>query len=241
MFDYSNTYSANNGLTFNSYLRKVFSIIGIGLGITAIISFVISNYLMEVLLYKLGYGIIMLSVVSMIGEFVIAIIFGIRLTKMSKQTAWTCYILYSILTGISLSFVLYTFTATSVWITFLVTCVMFVTLSIIGHSTNIDLSKFSGIIVPGLLAIIIISFINLFFFKNQMVQWVVNYIGIILFLFLIAYDMQKLRNLYNAGLQDSSINDALMIYGAFQLYLDFINLFLRLLQIFGNGNVRNRR
>lgn len=241
MFDYSNTYSANNGLTFNSYLRKVFSIIGIGLGITAIISFVISNYLMEVLLYKLGYGIIMLSVVSMIGEFVIAIIFGIRLTKMSKQTAWTCYILYSILTGISLSFVLYTFTATSVWITFLVTCVMFVTLSIIGHSTNIDLSKFSGIIVPGLLAIIIISFINLFFFKNQMIQWVVNYIGIILFLFLIAYDMQKLRNLYNAGLQDSSINDALMIYGAFQLYLDFINLFLRLLQIFGNGNVRNRR
>ena len=66
-----------------------------------------------------------------------------------------------------------------------------------------------------------------------MVQWVVNYLGIILFLFLIAYDMQKLRNLYNVGLQDASINDALMIYGAFQLYLDFINLFLRLLQIFG--------
>ena len=129
--------------------------------------------------------------------------------------------------------VLYAYTETSVWVTFLVTCGMFVVLSLIGNNTNVDLSKFSGIIVPGLLAIIIVSIVNVIFFRSQMVQWVVNYLGIILFLFLIAYDMQKLRNLYNVGLQDASVNDALMIYGAFQLYLDFINLFLRLLQIFG--------
>ena len=232
MYEYTNVYS-NNGLTFSEYLRKVFLTVSAGLGITAVISFVISEFFMEALLTRYGAAFATVSLMAMIGEFVIAIVFAARLTKMSKSSAWTCYILYSVLTGISLSMVLYAYTETSVWVTFLVTCGMFVVLSLIGNNTNVDLSKFSGIIVPGLLAIIIVSIVNVIFFRSQMVQWVVNYLGIILFLFLIAYDMQKLRNLYNVGLQDASINDALMIYGAFQLYLDFINLFLRLLQIFG--------
>ena len=166
MYEYTNVYS-NNGLTFSEYLRKVFLTVSVGLGITAVISFVISEFFMEALLTRYGAAFATVSLMAMIGEFVIAIVFAARLTKMSKSSAWTCYI------------------------------------------------------------------VNVIFFRSQMVQWVVNYLGIILFLFLIAYDMQKLRNLYNVGLQDASINDALMIYGAFQLYLDFINLFLRLLQIFG--------
>ena len=66
-----------------------------------------------------------------------------------------------------------------------------------------------------------------------MIQWLVNYAGIILFLFLIAYDMQKLRDLYQVSFQDGEMGEKMMIYGAFQLYLDFINLFLRLLELLG--------
>lgn len=239
MSEYMNSYSSNNGLTFNEYLRKVFSTVGIGLGITAVISFVISKFFMETLLTRYGGAFTTIALVSMIAEIGVAIFFGVRLKKMSKSTAWVCYILYSICTGISLSFVLYAYTETSVYITFIVTCVMFVTLSIIGNNTKVDLSKFSGIIMPGLLAIIIVSVLNVLLFKNDMIQWLVNYVGIALFLFLIAYDMQKLRDLYAVGFQDAEMGEKYMIYGAFQLYLDFINLFLRLLEIFGKGKSRD--
>ena len=77
------------------------------------------------------------------------------------------------------------------------------------------------------------SILNIIFFKNQMIQWLVNYAGIILFLFLVAYDIQKLRNLYQFSFQDEETGEKMMIYGAFQLYLDFINLFLRLLELLG--------
>ena len=235
MSEYANSYSTNNGLTFNEYLRKVFSTVAIGVGITAIISFGISHFFMDTILANYGGAFTTLALGCMIVEFVVAIFFAARLNKMSKSAAWVCYILYSVFTGISLSFVLYAYTETSVWVTFVVSCVMFATLSIIGNNTKTDLSKFSGIIVPGLLAIVIVSILNVIFFKNDMIQWLVNYVGIALFLFLIAYDMQKLRDLYAVGFQDSDMGEKYMIYGAFQLYLDFINLFIRLLQIFGRS------
>ena len=235
MSEYTNSYSTNNGLTFNEYLRKVFSTVAIGVGITAIISFGISHFFMDTILANYGGTFTTLALGCMIAEFAVAIFFAARLNKMSKSAAWVCYILYSVFTGISLSFVLYAYTETSVWVTFIVSCVMFATLSIIGNNTKTDLSKFSGIIVPGLLAIVIISILNVIFFKNDMIQWLVNYVGIALFLFLIAYDMQKLRDLYAVGFRDPEMGEKYMIYGAFQLYLDFINLFIRLLQIFGRS------
>lgn len=235
MSEYTGSYSANNGLTFNEYLRKVFSTVAIGVGITAVISFGISHFFMEMLLTKFGDLFPKIALGCMVGEFAVAIFFGVRLKKMSKASAWICYILYSIFTGVSLSFVLYAYTETSVWITFVVSCVMFATLSIIGHNTKVDLSKFSGIILPGLLAIIIVSILNVLLFKSDFIQWGINYVGIVLFLFLIAYDMQKLRDLYAVGFQDGDLGEKYMIYGAFQLYLDFINLFIRLLEIFGKA------
>ena len=235
MSEYTNSYSTNNGLTFNEYLRKVFSTVAIGVGITAIISFGISHFFMDTILANYGGAFTTLALGCMIAEFAVAIFFAARLNKMSKSAAWVCYILYSVFTGISLSFVLYAYTETSVWVTFIVSCVMFATLSIIGNNTKTDLSKFSGIIVPGLLAIVVVSILNVIFFKNDMIQWLVNDVGIALFLFLIAYDMQKLRDLYAIGFRDPEMGEKYMIYGAFQLYLDFINLFIRLLQIFGRS------
>lgn len=218
--------------TFSQYLSDVFSKVGIGVGITAVVSFLISKN-MDMIMAKFATGFVTLLLSSLITEFVIAIFFGLRLQKMSKNTAWFCYILYSVLTGVSLSTTLYYYTYSSVFVAFGVSCLMFVMMAIIGHNSKVDLSKFSGIIVPALVCLIFVSFLNVFLFRNSFFQWIINYIGVILFLFLIAYDMQKLRTFYEMGFTGNKISEKLALYGAFQLYLDFINLFIRLLELFG--------
>lgn len=235
MSEYKNYYQANSGLTFSEYLTKVFSTVAIGVGITTVISFVLSHFFMETLLEKFAgitTGVIFGAIIL---EFIVAIFFAARLNKMAKSTAWVCYILYSVLTGISLSLVFYGYTDTSVTLCFGATCLMFVTMAVIGHNTKTDLSKFSGLIMPALIAIIVVSILNVILFKSDIVQWIVNYVGVVVFLFLIAYDMQKLRTLYDASFSDEEIGEKMMIYGAFQLYLDFINLLIRILELFGKS------
>ncbi len=232
MSEYNNYYTQNNGLTFSQYLSKVFSTVGVGVGITAVVSFVISRFMEQI--YTRFAGIFSaVLIASIVVELGLAIFFAARLNKMKKGTAWFCYILYSVLTGISLSTILYYYTDSSVFVAFGASCIMFVVMALIGQNSKVDLSKFSGIVFPALLALIIVSLLNVFFFKNQYIQWALNYLGVIIFLFLIAYDMQKLRSFYDQSFGDNELGEKLMIYGAFQLYLDFINLFIRLLEILG--------
>ncbi len=232
MSEYNNYYTQNNGLTFSQYLSKVFSTVGVGVGITAVVSFVISRFMEQI--YTRFAGIFSaVLIASIVVELGLAIFFAARLKKMKKGTAWFCYILYSVLTGISLSTILYYYTDSSVFVAFGASCIMFLVMALIGQNSKADLSKFSGIVFPALLALIIVSLLNVFFFKNQYIQWALNYLGVIIFLFLIAYDMQKLRSFYDQSFGDNELGEKLMIYGAFQLYLDFINLFIRLLEILG--------
>ena len=233
MSEYNSSYTGNGGLTFNEYLAKVFSIVAIGVGITAITSFIISKFFLMTLISKYGEAFFTLSFILLFVELGISLFFSLRLNKMAKSTAWLCYVVYSFSMGISLSTILYAYTETSVWFVFMITTLMFITMSVIGHNAKMDLSKFGGLATLGLFFIILMSILNIIFFKNQMIQWLVNYVGIILFLFLVAYDIQKLRNLYQFSFQDEETGEKMMIYGAFQLYLDFINLFLRLLELLG--------
>lgn len=229
MSEYNNNVYTSQGLTFNEYLTKVFTSVAVGLGITALASFLMNIIFPNLLYSGVGSAIVIGACVL---ELVVNIYFAARLTKMSKQSAWICYILYSALTGISFSSLFAYYSLGSVVIAFGVTCIMFVVMAIIGHTTKTDLSKFNGLILPALIGLIIASIINIFV-ASTMLDWIINYAGIIIFLFLIAYDMQKLRYYYQEGLSNPSIEENIMIYGAFGLYLDFINLFIRLLQIFG--------
>ena len=229
------SYTAQNELTFNEYLSRVFMTVGIGLGITTVTAFLFSMFYRD-LYYMLGDAFVVLIIGLAIAELVVAIIFSARLNKMSKQTAWTLYIAYSVLTGVSLTGIITAYTSASVWICFAITGVMFVCMTLIGHNTRVDLSRFSGLVVPALIALIGATLINVFLFRSDFMQWVITYAGILIFLFLIAYDMQMLRSYYNAGFNDNEMFDKLMIMGAFQLYLDFINLFIRILRIFGKRN-----
>lgn len=233
MSEYNNNYyTQNNGLTFSQYLSKVFSTVGLGVGITAVISFVLSRY-MEQIYTRFAAIFSGILIGSIVVELALAIFFAARLKKMAKGTAWFCYIMYSVLTGISLSTVLYYYTDTSVFAAFGASCLMFVVMALIGNNSKVDLSKFGGIVFPALIGLVVVSLLNVFLFKNQYIQWAINYLGVIIFLFLIAYDMQKLRGFYDQSFVDGEMGEKLMIYGAFQLYLDFINLFIRLLELFG--------
>lgn len=221
-------YTGSYGLTFNEYISRVFGTIAIGLAITTV-----TSLLFTMLYSQIGASLFYIALGSCLLELGVAIYFSARLRSMSKQSAWVCFIVYAVLTGISLTGILLEYTYTSIAVSFGVTTIMFISMAVVGHTTKVDLTKFSGLLLPALIAIILATVLNAFIFRNSMLSWIITYLGIIIFLGLIAYDMQMLRNLYMEGIQDSELGEKLMIMGAFQLYLDFINLFIRIVQIFG--------
>lgn len=222
-----NTYKSNT-ISFQTYLEKVFITVGIGLLISAITSY---------FTYKFNQFLTSSFIlIACIAELVVAIYFASRLRKMSKNTAWTCYILYSVLTGISLSSIFMVYSYKSITFAFLSTVILFACMAIIGHTTKKDLTSFSTLLFSGLMAMIIVSLINVIFFKSEVINYYVSFIGVIIFLVITAYDVQKLQNYYYEGNSYSDMSEKIMIYGAFQLYLDFINLFLRILEIFSRRN-----
>lgn len=222
---YSNTFS------FKDYMSKTYGVVALGLLVSTLTSLVIS--LLSSISMSVLYFISVSSIFFMIAEIGIAVYFSSRLMTMKKSTAYVCYFAYSIMTGLSLGIILSTYTTGSVIMAFGTTTILFACMAIIGKTTNVDLTKFSSFIFIGLTVLIIVSFLNVLFFHSSATDLLITYAMVIIFLVLIAMDVQQLRNFYNSGMYDVEIQEKMMIMGAFQLYLDFINLFLRVLSIFG--------
>lgn len=161
-------------------------------------------------------------------ELVIAVLMGFRIRKMNKSTAIICYILFSITTGVSFSVLFLQYEMFSLMSIFLITSIIFAALALYGHTTKRDLSKFGVILFVTLVVSIICSMLNYFIFKNSTLDIAISIISILVFTFYIAYDMKVVR-----ALAFELDEDKVAIFGAFNLYLDFINLFVRLLEIFG--------
>lgn len=223
----------NNGmnLSFKSYASKVFGFVALGLLISAGVSFLIALNFNVVFgaLASLGTFCLLLPAIL---EIVVAVYFSSRLMSMRKSTAYICYFLYAVLTGLTFSTIFFSFTLSDITFAFVSTTVLFICMAVLGNNTNIDLTRASGYLSAGLISIIISTLLNVFIFKSSGFDLIISYVAVIIFLVLIAYDMQMLRNLYNAGLNDGELYEKLLVFGSFQLYLDFINLFLRILSIF---------
>lgn len=217
--------------TFNNYLGKVFLFLTIGLGVTTLVSIPLTIN-MSSIMTEYGDGFKALALISLFVELVVAMIFSSRLLKMSKAGAWICYLLFSGLTGLSLSIVLSAYTTGIIALAFGITTGMFAVLAVLGLTTKIDLSKYSTLALTGLLFLIIASIVNLFLHSNWL-TWIITYLDIIVFLFLVAFDTQKIKDYYEISERDNEAGEKFAIYGAFQLYLDFINLFLDILRILG--------
>ena len=158
-----------------------------------------------------------------------------RVMKMSMASATILFIAYSVLTGVTLSSIFLVYSLGTIATTFFVTAGTFFVMSLVGYTTRMDLSRVGNVLYMMLIGLIIATVVNLFVASSTL-YWITTYAGVIIFVGLIAWDTQKLRTLFvQYGTADEG-GQRLALLGALTLYLDFINLFLFLLRIFGGGN-----
>ena len=167
-------------------------------------------------------------------EFATVLIFSFRINKISLISAKLMFFFYSFLNGLVFSLIGMAFVGNLMVIAYalLTTIVMFTVIAIYGYTTSEDLSNYSGFLKTGLISLVIMSLINMFI-GAPMLYWAVTILGVVIFSALIAYDVNKIRNMaYEIADGDNEIIGKLGIIGALNLYLDFINLFLYILRIF---------
>lgn len=157
-----------------------------------------------------------------------------RALRMSMTAATLLFILYSVLTGVTFSVIFLAFTQATIATTFFVTAGTFLAMSILGYVARIDLSRVGNILLMLLIGIVIATVVNIFM-KSPTLYWIITYVGVAVFVGLIAYDTQKLKNIFMTADTVDETTQKIALLGALTLYLDFINLFLFLLRILG-GN-----
>lgn len=213
----------------NSVFRNVYLWMCGALSITGLVAYyVASNPSVQYSLFSnpmIFYGLI-------IAEFVLVIALTAAINKISALTATLMFLLYSVINGATLSAIFVIYTMGSIATAFFVTAGTFGAMAIYGSVTKTDLTKIGNICFMGLIGIIIASLVNIFL-KNSMMEMVISIVAVLVFVGLTAYDTQKIKQmLWNAEVNDTT--QKLAVLGALTLYLDFINLFLQILRLFGN-------
>ncbi len=167
-----------------------------------------------------------------IGELGLVLYLGAAISRMSLPAARTAFVAYSLLNGVTLSVVFLAYAAESIGSTFLVTAATFGAMSLYGYTTRRDLTRLGGFLFMGLIGIVIASLVNMFL-RSAAVTWVTTYIGVIVFVGLTAYDTQKIKAMGAEAGYGGEAAGKIAVLGALALYLDFVNLFLMLLRLFG--------
>ena len=212
-----------------SFMAKVYGWMAFALVITGITSlYVIQNESIVNLVF--GNRLVFFGLI--IGELLLVGALSKMVNRVSATTAMAMFIGYSVMNGVTISFIFFVYTMGSIASTFFITAATFAAMSAIGYFTKKDLTSLGNILTMALIGLIIASIVNIFL-KSDMLYWIATYAGVLIFTGLTAYDTQKLKEMNiigNAG-TDEDKKEAIM--GALTLYLDFINLFLFLLRIFG--------
>jgi len=171
----------------------------------------------------------------LIAQFALVIILSARVMKMSSTASNIMFFMYAILTGVTLSVIFITYEIGVIFQAFAVSALMFAAMALYGTITRRDLTRIGSICFMGLIGIVIATIINMIFFRNDMLSMVINYIGILVFVGLTAYDTQRIKRMLaeaNEGSHEEAIKK-ISVMGALILYLDFLNLFLKILAIMG--------
>lgn len=210
----------------NNIFSKVFLWLAVGLFVSFGVAFYVSTN--ENLVYNIFDKYYIWIIIL---ELVLAFVLSLCITKLSKAMTIVLYIGYSAVTGLTLSSVFLAYELSSIIMIFLMTSIIFALLSVYGYITKKDVSKIGPILFFGLIGIIIVTILNIFVFKSSSFDIWISIISIIIFLGFIVYDINLIkRKMYDID------DDKLAVYGAFQLYLDFVNIFLDLLRLFGESN-----
>ena len=207
----------------NEFLTKVFKWLGLGLLVTFLTAYAISinETMLSFILNKNTMIILALL------EIICAIWLAARIHHMSTTTATTLYLGYSALTGLTLSTIFLTYQIDSIIWIFLSSSIVFIIFALLGKNIKVNLSNIGIFLFIGLLSLLILELINLFIMSNTL-DITLCILSLIIFIGYIAYDIHKISNI-------STDNDNYAIIGAFNLYLDFINIFISLLKLFGKS------
>jgi hypothetical protein len=215
----------------NVFIRSVYNWMAIGLGLTAFTAFYVAN---SQALLQIIFGNRMVFFGLIIGELGLVFYLSARVQKIQASTATALFVLYSVLNGATLSVVFLAYTSASIVSTFFVCALTFSACSVYGMVTKRDLTSMGGFMMMGLIGIIIATVVNIFL-RSPAMTMLISYVGVVVFVGLTAYDTQKLKTM--AMTQPANASGAMVrkgaIMGALTLYLDFVNLFLMLLHIFG--------
>lgn len=218
---------------FSILMRNVYTWMALALAITAFTALYMTKNL-ALMQTLVGSSIGIWGLV--IAQFAVVIILSSRIDRMSFMTAGILFAVYSMLTGVTLSTVFMVFTASSIASTFFITAGTFGAMSAVGYFTKKDLSGMGRFLMMSLIGLIIASLVNIFI-HSTMLMWITSFVGVILFSGLTAYDTQKIKHMLM--MHGNEVNDGTMklaLLGSLTLYLDFINLFLYLLQFMGSRN-----
>lgn len=234
--NYNNTpnpYSGGRGLTvgvMNTVMRKVYFRMFIGLIISAFCAIGVASS--PALVYFIfGNQIVFWGM--WIAMLVMAWMFPSRLQKMSTTGCFVWFAVFSALMGTSLASIFLAYSLGTIVYTFFITAGTFGAMSVYGYFTKSDLTKMGSYLIMALFGLIIASLVNIFLHSSTL-EWIVSIAGVVIFIGLTAWDTQQIRRASELNL-DPSMSDKIATAGAFNLYLDFINLFLFLLRIFGGG------
>lgn len=226
-------------VTVKNFMANVFAFMFVALGISALVAFLVTQNLTFILPYffsQTGPNILWYVVIFAPLGFVLLMSFGYA--RLSAPVMMTLFLVYAGVNGISFGFILPRYTTGSVVGCFVSASAMFGVMAVMGYTTKKDLTSFGRIMMMGLIGIIIASLVNLFL-KSGTMDYVISFIGVMVFTGLTAYDVQKLKRI-GEGIEFEGTPAVEVkkrsIMGALSLYLDFINLFLMLLRLFGRRN-----
>jgi FtsH-binding integral membrane protein len=239
-FQTSQTYSRpTDKISVNAFLQRVYVIMAAGLGITGLMAWWFFSLIQNpdgMMPIKPEYVFLVQSptiwIISLAPLVFVFLISGL-INRISYSFATLLFAAYSLLMGLSLSFIFLIYTTESVASTFFITAATFGAMALIGMTTKIDLTRMGSFLMMALIGLIIASLVNLFL-QSGMMAMIISGIGVLVFCGLTAYDTQKLMNIGNMIDAESEQGKKAAIMGALTLYLDFINLFLFLLRFLGN-------
>jgi len=232
----SRPYAAAAAQSQNRFLYQMYAWMGVAILLTAFAAFFTAqNAGLLQLIFGDGRGFPLGLIVLVVAELALVWYLSARVFQLSLETGVALFALYSVLNGVTLSSIFLVYTLPSISSTFFICAALFFAMSFYGWTTKADLSKWGNILFMALIGIVIAGLVN-WFLKSEALSYVISFIGVIIFTGLTAYDTWKMKQAREQIGDDAVMVRKLGLLGALSLYLDFVNLFLMLLRLFGRRN-----
>jgi FtsH-binding integral membrane protein len=218
-----------------AHMLRVYNYMAVGLVLTGVTAYLVANTSLGNLFFTQtvnGFGMTALGWVAFLAPIGLVLVLSFGIQRMSAGTAQLVFWVYAALMGVSLATIFFAYTMSSITQVFFVSAATFGAMSLWGYTTKRDLTGMGSFLFMGLIGIVIASIVNIFIGSSAL-GFAISIIGVLVFTGLTAYDTQKIKEMYYVG-DDGSVAGRKAIMGALSLYLDFINLFLMLLRLFGD-------